>query len=114
MEQENETPQATPLDPVAEEILRQVQACAPGKSTDLISVAKAFAERVAKPGDPPDLWRKYLTAVRQQAIHLARQGRIVILRKKQPVDPWKPIKGVIRIANAQDWRGDQQGDRKTP
>jgi hypothetical protein len=39
--------------------------------------------------------------VRQQALHLARQGRIAILRKGRPVDPNKPVKGVIRLARPQ-------------
>ena len=59
---------------------------------------RAFAATRAKPSDPPDLWRRYLPAVRQQALHLARQGRIAILRKGKPVDPNKPVKGVIRLA----------------
>ncbi len=43
-----------------------------------------------------------MAAVRQQALHLARQGRIVILRKGRPVDPHAPVKGVIRLAPAGD------------
>ena len=37
-----------------------------------------------------------MNAVRQQAIHLARQGRIEIVRKGRPVDPNK-VKGVVRL-----------------
>ena len=44
----------------------------------------------------PELWRRYMNAVRQQATHLARQGRLEILRKGQPVDP-KNFKGVVRL-----------------
>ena len=45
---------------------------------------------------PPDLWRRYLNAVRQQSIHLARAGRIEILRKGKPADP-NNFKGVYRL-----------------
>ena len=61
-------------------------------------VARAFADGRAKPSDPPDLWRRYLQAVREQAMHLVREGRIVILRKGKPADPSHRIKGVIRLA----------------
>jgi hypothetical protein len=37
-----------------------------------------------------------MTAVRQQAIHLARNGRLQITRKGEPVDPNK-FKGVVRL-----------------
>ncbi|MHC4984460.1 MAG: DUF3253 domain-containing protein, partial [Planctomycetota bacterium] len=37
-------------------------------------------------------------AVRQQALNLARRGRIHILRKGRAVDPRAPVKGVIRLA----------------
>jgi len=61
-------------------------------------VAQVLAERYRKPKDGPNLWRKYLHAVRQEALHLARDGDIAILRKGKPVDPHKPIKGLIRLA----------------
>ncbi len=86
------------LDPVALEILRQIGARGPGKSLCPSEVARAIAAARARPNDPPDAWRRYLTAVRQQALNLARQGRIVILRKGKPQDPNKPVKGVIRLA----------------
>lgn len=70
----------------------------PGKSVDPTSIARAYAATRAKPNDPPDLWRRYLNTVRQQALHLARQGQIQILRKGHPVDPSVPVKGVIRLA----------------
>ena len=58
--------------------------------------ARAFAASRAKPKDPPDLWRRYLKAVKQQMVHLARAGRIEITRKGQPVDP-NDFKGVVRL-----------------
>jgi hypothetical protein len=85
-------------DPLAGEILRLVEQRGPGKSICPSEVARSFAEERRKPTDPPDLWRKYLPAVRQQAKNLARQGRISILRKGKPVDPTVPVKGVVRLS----------------
>ena len=93
------TPRATEdSDPLAGEILRLVEQRGPGKSICPSEVARTFAEERRKPSDPPDLWRKYLPAVRQQAKNLARQGRISILRKGKPVDPTVPVKGVVRLS----------------
>jgi hypothetical protein len=85
-------------DPIAGEILRHVRARGPGKSICPSEVARAFADQRRKPTDPPDLWRSYMTPVRQQAKALAREGHIAILRKGKPVDPTGPVKGVIRLA----------------
>ena len=62
------------------------------------AVARHLAEHYRKPKDGPDLWRKYMTAVRQEALHLARRGDIVILRKGKPIDPHKPFKGLVKYA----------------
>ena len=51
-----------------------------------------------KGAKPQEKWHKYLPAVRQQALFLARQGRIRILRRGAVADPHKPIKGLIRLA----------------
>ena len=85
-------------DPVAEAILALLAKTDAGRSISPEDAARAFAAGRAKPASPPDLWRRYLPAVRQQALHLARQGRIHILRKGKPVDPHAPVKGVIRLA----------------
>lgn len=84
------------LDPIAEAILMVLQSsenwtCAP------VDVAKYLAAQRAKPSDAPDLWRKYMMGVRQQAKFLARAGKIDILRKGEAVDPAKPIKGLIKL-----------------
>lgn len=86
-------------DPVAEAILALLAEADAGRSISPEDAARAFAAGRAKPASPPDLWRRYLPAVRQQALHLARQGRIRILRKGRPVDPHVPVKGVIRLAS---------------
>ena len=88
----------TALDPVAQAILAQLAELPRGKSLDPQAVARAYAAGRAKRHDPPDLWRRYLPAVRQQALYLARGGRILILRKGKAVDPKVPVKGLIRLA----------------
>lgn len=85
-------------DPLVDEILEVLAERGPGRSVCPSEVARRFAETRRKPTDPPDLWRRYLAPVRQQAKSLARQGRIVLLRRKRPVDPHAPVKGVIRLA----------------
>ena len=90
--------QKTKDDPVAAAILAELAGLGTGKSLDPQAVAKAYAQTRAKKSDPPDLWRRYLPAVRQQALHLARQGRIVILRKGEVADPNAPVKGLIKLA----------------
>jgi hypothetical protein len=88
------------LDPVAQAILDLL--AGPDRSVSPEQVARALAARRARPSDPPDLWRRHLNAVRQQALGLARRGRLRILRKGKPVDPNKPVKGVIRLALPKD------------
>lgn len=83
-------------DPVAEAILGQLSLAKPGGSVAPEQIARALAESRRGPKDPPDLWRKYLSAVKQQAIHLARDGRIQVLRKGQPVEDPARVKGVVR------------------
>ena len=59
------------------------------------SICPSEAAREAFPGD----WRARMRQVRAAAVHLARQGRVRILRKGKPVDP-DDFKGVYRIAVA--------------
>ncbi len=90
------------LDPVAQAILSSLAGLEPGKSLDPQDIARTYAEGRRRPSDPPDLWRRYLPAVRQQALYLARTERVTILRKGKPVvledGTLPPIKGVIRLA----------------
>jgi hypothetical protein len=44
----------------------------------------------------PEKWRTHMGEVRGAAARLAKEGRIVILRKGKPVDP-ENFKGVIRL-----------------
>lgn len=83
------------LDPVARAILEALSARPTGASITGEEVAQAIAEERRRPVDPPDLWRRFLPAVRQQALHLARAGRIEFLRKGKPTDP-ETVRGVVR------------------
>ena len=90
------TPKPPADDPVATVILETLSGLAPGASISLMDAARVVADQRRRPTDGPELWRRYMNAVRQQAIHLARQGRIEITRKGQAVDP-KNFKGVVRL-----------------
>lgn len=83
-------------DPVADAIMALLAAGGPGQSVSLMDAARAYAEIRRRPKDGPELWRRYMNAVRQQAVHLARQERIEILRKGKPLDP-NDVKGVVRL-----------------
>ena len=80
-------------DPVATAILDE---CARRGELDPIDIAKAYAETRRKPKDPPELWRKYLPAVKQQAIFLSKTGRLEITRKGQVVE-WRDFKGICKL-----------------
>lgn len=92
---ENETPPPR-VDPVVETILAVLGELAPGESASPMDVARAFAAARAKPSDPPDVWRRYMNAVKQQMVYLARAGQIEITRRGKPVDP-NNFKGVVRL-----------------
>jgi hypothetical protein len=66
------------------------------KSAAPDDVARAYAEIRRKPSDGRDLYKRYQRAVKEQAIHLARAGRIEILRRGEPVNP-DDFKGVWRM-----------------
>ncbi|MDR3441242.1 DUF3253 domain-containing protein [Telmatospirillum sp.] len=71
-------------------------ALADGKSKAPQELARAFHQERAKPSDPPDAWRRYMTAVRQQALSLARAGELEFVRKGKVVEP-DDVKGVVRL-----------------
>jgi hypothetical protein len=76
-----------PSSPIQDTILTQLAAVAAGKSIDPMSVAKAIE---------PERWQRVLGHVRTNAIELAREGKIVILRHNKPVNPEK-FRGVYRL-----------------
>lgn len=80
-------------DPVADAIFALLDG---GASPTFQEVARHFAEPRVTSKDRPDAWRKYLNAVKQQAIHLANTGRVEIVRKGEAVDP-KGFKGIVRL-----------------
>jgi hypothetical protein len=51
------------------------------------------ARAAAAPGEE---WRRLMPLVRRTAVDLARQGRLLILRKGKPVDP-ETFKGIYRL-----------------
>jgi len=73
---------------IREAILAQTIARGPDKSICPSEVARAVAA---------EEWRSVMTRVRREAIVLAREGQIEILRKGKPVDPGEEIRGVIRL-----------------
>ncbi len=72
-----------------------------GKSHDPQVLAHVYHAERAKPNDPPDAWRRYLNAIRQQALSLARSGQLEFTRKGKPVDP-NEVKGVFRLRKKSD------------
>lgn len=80
-------------DPVAVAILSTL---ADASSLSFKDIAVHIAEHRRRPKDGPDLWKRYLSAVKQQAVHLARQGRVEIIRKGEVADP-NDFKGIVRL-----------------
>lgn len=87
---------AAPKEPVEDPVVAGIlDALASGASASPRDIAQHIAAARAKPGDSPNLWRRYFMAVKQRAVSLAREGRIEIVRKGQVVDP-EDFKGVVR------------------
>lgn len=78
------------LTPIEDAILRLATACGPSRSIDPAEVAKHLVP------EPPDAWRRQLSAVRRAACRLSDAGAIDILRKGKPV-PVAEARGVIRL-----------------
>lgn len=81
---------ATP-DEIEAAMLELVTARGAGKNLDPTVVARAVG------GDKPDEWGPLMQPVRQAAVRLMKQGRIMILRKGRPVDP-DDFRGIYRLA----------------
>ncbi len=67
-----------------------------GESHAPQQLAQAFQASRGKPHDPPDAWRRYLQAIKQQSMSLAKLGEVEFLRKGKPV-PLDEVKGVVRV-----------------
>jgi hypothetical protein len=67
-----------------------------GESHSARELAQAFQAGRAKASDPPDAWRRYLQAFKQQAMSLAKQGEAEFVRKGQAI-PVEDVKGIVRI-----------------
>ena len=91
----NET-EEKPLDPVAEAILSTLGAVSDDRGLAPDDIAREIAESRRKPSDGRDLYKRYRQAVKEQAIFLARQGRVEITRRGEPVDP-NDFKGLWRV-----------------
>ena len=77
---------------LADAILRLCAERGAGKSICPSEVARALA------GNDEKVWRLLMHPIREVAMALAREGRLVILRKGRPVAAGEPIRGVIRLA----------------
>ena len=65
----------------------------PTQTIDPTDVARGFAEVADRPSGH---WHGYLQSVRDTAVALAKEGRIVIYRKGAPADP-DTFRGVYRL-----------------
>jgi hypothetical protein len=72
-----------------------------GESHAPQKLAQDFYATRAKAGDPPDAWRRYLQAFKQQITSLAKAGEVEYLRKGKPV-PLDEVKGVVRVRKKAD------------
>ena len=74
-------------DPIETAILEKLAKLGPGKSIDPMNVAKAAQ---------PEGWQRILPRVKSEAVMLAKQGKIVILRHNKPANP-DDFRGVWRM-----------------
>ncbi|WP_417317140.1 DUF3253 domain-containing protein [Emcibacter sp.] len=74
-----------------------MEAIEDGKTASPRDIAIMISNDRAPKEAPQDYWRKYMLAVKQQAKHLARKGRISILRRGEPIDPEK-MKGLVKFS----------------
>ncbi|MAW85721.1 MAG: hypothetical protein CMJ42_04230 [Phyllobacteriaceae bacterium] len=81
----------TDSDLLRQTIMSLAAARGPGKSICPSEAARAIA------GPDEKQWRLMMKPLRAEAVNMAMEGHIVILRKGKPVDPGD-FKGVYRIA----------------
>ncbi|WP_036258778.1 DUF3253 domain-containing protein [Methylocapsa aurea] len=86
---------ATPK--LADVILELCKTVAPPETIDPVDAAKAFAQVSGRGRSAP--WEGYLQPVRDNAVRLAREGKIIIYRKGVPADP-DTFKGPYRLGLA--------------
>jgi len=84
-------------DPIATAILDMLGV--DGTSMTFKDIAMKIFEARRRPKDRADGWRKYMTAVKQQILHMARLGRVEILRKGEVADP-NNFKGIVKVRRA--------------
>jgi hypothetical protein len=72
---------------IEDTILAQLADAGPGKSIDPMNIAKAVQ---------PERWQRLLPVIKREAVMMAKQGAIVILRHNKPADPGD-FRGVYRI-----------------
>lgn len=73
------------------EILRFAAECGPAKTFCPSDAARAVS------GTHPDHWGPLMVPARRIAVRLAKEGRLVIIRKGKPVDP-NDFRGVYRLS----------------
>jgi hypothetical protein len=83
-------PKDTRSDEIEAAMLSLVAKRGAGRNLDPTEIARAVG------GDRPEGWGPLMQSVRQVAVRLMKEGRIVILRKGRPVDP-DDFKGIYRL-----------------
>lgn len=73
---------------IREAILAQTAAAGPDRSITPEDVARTLTT---------EKWQSLLPRIRREAVLLAREGAIDVLRKGKPADPEAEIRGVIRL-----------------
>lgn len=84
---------ADSADPIAADAVADAILAAAGQPDAGRSIAPEQVARTLADGAD---WQRLLPSVRQAAVRLAREGRLVIYRKGKPVDP-ENFRGVYRL-----------------
>jgi hypothetical protein len=79
---------------LADFILALCNQAAPEQTLDPEDIARAFAKVAANPNVVT--WEGYLLSVKDNAVKLAKEGKILVYRKGVAVDP-ETLKGVYRV-----------------
>ena len=84
-------PKMTSPETIQAKIMQVLQETPAGKSICPTQVAK-----ILNPKD--ENWGRQTKNVRREAIKMAIEGKVTVLRKGKPTDPTEEIKGVIRLS----------------